>query len=1039
MLVISAALGAAASVGCGAPSSWSPRAPGASPTLHEGGHLHGARGPGLDSGTWVQGARVVPEVGPDERAYGTEHGGGLRAILSGIRVVTMPNGVVLAADDRLPQPPSVSTTVPDRLGGGFLFVLGSTVWRADRWLSPLHPIFTAPSTVSRLIVGLDRMYARTASGAPFAFDARTGARLDAGPWPVGPSVTAFGALDGWRALAVVDMRGLVATFDAGASWRPLPLPMEARDIVVSGDGLLVGGLDASHNGAWYEVRADGEASRISTSRTLRGGPPPPSPSSSVSPTPTADSALRFLGRRPLVAAVEQGWPLRDGTALVARDGTLSRVRLDGGAVLEMAREAFPLRNARCDATPLGKAAAFVCAEPRGRTIVYVLDETRGTLEERHVWDDPRVVLPSGRGLLAVRGGCASRASTVTAEGQAYCVVSKTGAREVVVPATLTSPGSERVVALEDGRVAVVTQPNFDLTRATLARVPREGRRVGTPLPLHFPAMEPEVARILRLGTWLDGFHEIRPGVLGGWVEAGGALLGLEIDENGGVRPGAYVRDLGNVVVSGRFGLGWLPSRVGYETTDGGMTWSRVDLPEPVASSAPPSTASRGCGPIGCTSSGWIRVGWGGKREPLPPEPPPARYATPSVWSVPLDLECELASTPFGPRAGAPPRRGAPSPHGPHGIVGVLGAPSPAASDTTPFQGVAAPALRPDEVLASVEAADLPDRSMRGSPVARLYAWGPKGADWSSGSKWLVRWLGPFGSVNDLASSAAAPSPFSNLDAARRLLGLGAPVITQWTLAAAEDPRHGLLLGRRYSPPETTVLLLEAERPSLEIRREGGEPFGTVDAALRAGGLWFMAAAAPAGDLPATVLYALEGATAREVARVPRASEGGTRPDAVHLARREGTRAVALILEGQPSADRPSLSRWAMPVDPESGAVGEPERLGAADLTDRGSVPVCEGDEGGWRVELPWPGAARLHLGDGTVTPLQTPIARIHFAEGGTCVEAVAGSLDVPSAQRLEGSATGRPSGVGALRPGGATLPLLVATSVGRRALRCTKR
>src|SRR6478752_8018518 len=74
----------------------------------------------------IRPARLVPvRQGDDDRTYGTEPGGGKRMLVGGVRVIRLAGGGVLSAQDPLPSPPSVTIEVPERLGGGFLFVIGS--------------------------------------------------------------------------------------------------------------------------------------------------------------------------------------------------------------------------------------------------------------------------------------------------------------------------------------------------------------------------------------------------------------------------------------------------------------------------------------------------------------------------------------------------------------------------------------------------------------------------------------------------------------------------------------------------------------------------------------------------------------------------------------------------------------------------------------------------------------------------------------------------------------------------------------------------
>ena len=167
-------------------------------------------------------ARLVPLRDEDEKdkSFGTEPGGGKRMLVSGVRVVRLAAGGMQSATDPLPSVPTATVEVPERLGGGFLFVIGPVIWRADRWLAPLKMIYAAPLAPQHLFVGLDRAYVRLPNGAFTAFDARTGTPMDLGPWPGSPEVTQYVAADGWRAVAIADMQGVAAaTFDAGAKWR----------------------------------------------------------------------------------------------------------------------------------------------------------------------------------------------------------------------------------------------------------------------------------------------------------------------------------------------------------------------------------------------------------------------------------------------------------------------------------------------------------------------------------------------------------------------------------------------------------------------------------------------------------------------------------------------------------------------------------------------------------------------------------------------------------------------------------------------------
>ncbi|MBL9112165.1 MAG: hypothetical protein JNM74_22960, partial [Myxococcales bacterium] len=185
----------------------------------------------------VHGARMVPEK-VDTASFTADGDGSRRGVLAGYRVLARPDGAVHVSDERLAQAPQATLEVPSRLGGGYLYVVGSSVLRSDTWLSEAVPVFAAQGTISRVFVGLDRVYVRTPTGH-VAIDPRTGAPKDIGPFPPGPQVVAYGARDGWRAAAIADLIGLVTTEDAGATWKKLELGIDPKTVTVNASGSLV--------------------------------------------------------------------------------------------------------------------------------------------------------------------------------------------------------------------------------------------------------------------------------------------------------------------------------------------------------------------------------------------------------------------------------------------------------------------------------------------------------------------------------------------------------------------------------------------------------------------------------------------------------------------------------------------------------------------------------------------------------------------------------------------------------------------------------
>ena len=947
----------------------------------------------------VHGARLVPEV--DEASGpgiyigpGVEPGGGVRRIVHGMRLVNLASGAVLSAPDRLPGSPAAIVAVPERLGGGFLFQLGTTLWYAERWLAPAKPVFQSSTAIGRTVIGLDRVYVRAQSGAHQAFDPTNGARLDLGPWPEAPSVTSYVAADGWRAAAVADWRGVLATFDAGATWKAIPLPMAAREVSLLGDAIVAQGVDAGGQAAWYEIQGDGQVTKLS-------GAPRAAALAHVVEAGPADGVARRFGRKPLLAAIEDGWPLSDGTAVVARDGALARIRLSDGAIVESAADAYELRASRCHPVSLARKEGdarfgFVCGEVRGTTILYAYDPESGRMNELRRWEQPRAIISSGNGALAVRGGCGASDGSEDRDRtqQSYCLLPRDGHwREIRVRGDV---GGERVVVLSDGRVAVLSPPNGSLGSLRVTVLDKGSAKT---VPVSFPALPQDVARVLKNGVWLEGFEERKPGVLGGWVEAAGSMIGVEVTLDGHAKHGRFIRDAGNPMVSGRYGLGFTGARRGYETTDGGMTWADVDLPDPALTN-PRAVKERACGPVGCTAAGWLRVGWGAAPAATHLEAPPVPRHTANYANT-LDLVCEpTAGTP--PEAPKPPPRAHVAEEQPQVAYGHYGRYYPGGyypgyqarglSELPAFFTAGAPILKPEELGVNM---DVPERTGYGRSVARIYAWGPKAGDWDRAGRWVARWVWPFGGWPDVRSSQLSTAPFASLDGAMRGLGVGQN--GQGFAVAGDDARHLLALAKHYVQPtgwETTMLALESDRPPLEVRRSDGEPFSDVIAATRAGGHWYALTGPSAGEVAAAVIWVVDGSSARELARVPRAGDGYAQPPTARLARRSDGRAIGLVIDGQPANERGPAQRWVLPIDLESGGAGEPEPIGAADFSDRPLAP-CEEGAPGWIYDTTLQTAV-LHFGTEART-VSTPIVRVHATTSRACLAMMGASVDAQAA------------------------------------------
>ncbi len=339
-------------------------------------------------------------------------------------------------------------------------------------------------------------------------------------------------------------------------------------------------------------------------------------------------------------------------------------------------------------------------------------------------------------------------------------------------------------------------------------------------------------------------------------------------------------------------------------------------------------------------------------------------------------------------------------------------------------------------------------------MARVYAWGPNSGEWDPQGRWQVRWHWPWSGWAEARSSATAFVPWGSLDAARRALAIGPAPPTGWTVAAGDDPDHALLLARHTLGVATVdAFVLETDRAPVEIHRPGGEPFPDVEAAIRTGGHWYLATVEGHGESSATVVWLVDGSGAREAARVPRTAFE-TRP-ALRFARRADGRALGLVVDGQGDGKRGGVQiaqtvamRWVVALDLESGSVGDPQPLAPVDLADR-PVTLCAGedagDDDGWELEAPYPGAVVLRLGTRWTASLQSVVARMRVSTDRACVERVAGSVDA-YASAPAGALVRSDPAMGPLRPGGddlltakRTIVASVLSARSRYALRCSAR
>ncbi len=933
-------------------------------------------------------SRLIPDLaGP--RGVVARDSGQRRVLLDRLRMIARDDGAIERASELLPRGAVSAVALPPRLGGGYLFLAntgsGAQIWRATDWLARLRPLVQLSSVVDAVIPGFDRLYVRYQSnGRLAAIDADTGDPRGLGTLPPAAAYGRLAFADGWRAVVDTDLRGPLATFDAGSTWRSVGIGERPLSIdVVSGDPAV------TVAGGRYFIDARGAVTFRPDETPREGGP-------AADDIEAATQPPGPLGKKPLRAAIEDGFPDSLTTAVVARGGALVRVSLHDGSVIATAQDAYPERLASCHALRVGPGMGFLCGERDGATAVY---EFAAPLALRPVlrFPRPRFVAASGNGALVIRGSCeepAGAASAAIEDGaRPYCVRSAAGAlREIRIKGEL---GVERVIALADGRVIVLVPPRGgsagQLTLLSFGKA--------TSVPLKLPADPPFASRLLRRGMWLDGVEERENGVLGGWVEAGGPVIGVRIALDGKVTAGDVRDDVGGAILAGRFGLSRGEGGRAAETTDGGLHWEVLDLPER-DDEAERSGPTRACGPAGCVLGGWMRVGWGkaASNDDMHPAETPRASSTTTRSSPQIGFTCELGAVATPPLPIAPtiaaPRVVIKAPKPPAravglGAIGVRGGSFRSGVSTlvTPngwlsFRNTPAPPLGPDEIgIDNGPYADL--------VMVHAYAWGKRGADWSRAGRFQVRFDDRFDPTGGVRSSAVSASLWGDEIQAAESIGTGAYGSAAW--AAYLDPSGKAAFTYACRGSNCSFFAVEGGQPVLPVRDAQGRsgamlrPF--ANGAVRVGETWYVITQGTSSE--AVVLWRIDLGVARQLGTYYRPARYGI--ESPRIVRRAFGSAVGLLVAGAPEPGERVGSWYVLPVNTETGEIGEAVQLVRRDLADV-AIERCAAGRDGWVLDTGFDTTALVEVNGsyGTFDGLEM---RARMDSGSLCIEALASRVD----------------------------------------------
>ena len=761
--------------------------------------------------------RLFPPLeGPASVAAGEERDGSRRIIAYGLRVLQRPGGALELAREYLPASRRVrSLELPARFGGGFLFYAPSSnttlFYRAPTFTGELDPFARLEFEADSVVAGFDRLYVVATRPDRFvALDAERGTALGLGSLPPSPAYGKMAFVDGWFGAVQVPLRGTLVTFDAGSSWRPLGVTTNTLD---EKDGALRlagpdGVQDLDHTGTLTRLdqvtletsRNNAIADRLRARNTG---------------TRALGEAGTRLGQNALKLAVLRGFKDTDGSLVVADAGVLLRIRESDGKLLDTDSHAYPGAG-ECSALHMGRGFGFACNESGNQTALYAFVAPFAMRPVR-TFAGARYVASSGNGSLVIRGSCAGSAS---APG-AYCIAGKSGGfAEIQVKGDL---GVERVVALEDGRVAVIVPPRLGAP-GFLSLIDSRGKEQR--LALKLPAPGPGTT-LLEKGLWLDGFVEQPGGVLAGWVAAAEPFAGVRVSLDGTVTVSRSEVGIDRALLSATRAL--VVGRTGraHESIDGGFEWTDVDLPLEFDGAREPQGEARlqGCSELGCAFGGFVRSGWRSGSEaprlrsaPLP-DVTPLLQPGGSRWI----LRCEASGEPSEPALPVVP-----------GARSLAKADDGVSAPWAPFLEVAAPVLASGEV--GFDASNVDPES---TPL-HAYVWGERGADWARDGHLQLRVFDRFSIQHAALQSAVTRSPWADATTAAESFGFdGTGNPTTWRAVLDAGGRGAAVLVSAHGTLD--LLLFEEGKTATRLANAGRLGFGMLSTAAKLNDAWYVAA------------------------------------------------------------------------------------------------------------------------------------------------------------------------------------------------------
>jgi hypothetical protein len=312
----------------------------------------------------------------------------------------------------------------------------------------------------------------------------------------------------------------------------------------------------------------------------------------------------------------------------------------------------------------------------------------------------------------------------------------------------------------------------------------------------------------------------------------------------------------------------------------------------------------------------------------------------------------------------------------------------------PFRGLPPPQLGGDEV-------GFGNGSYGESTVQMYaYAWGKKGADWTRAGRWQVRFEDRFDPGASVRSSAVTASLWGDEVSASEAMGNRAYGASAWS--ALLDPSGHAALADVCRSSMCAFYAIADGQPVLPIRDASGRA-GTfhgpyANGAARVGETWFFLTQGNAYD--AVALWRVDLGVARMIGHYYRPARYGL--EAPRLVRRAIGGALGVLVAAPPEPGERAGTWYVLPVNPDTGELGEATLLARRDLAGP-ALTRCAPGQDGWLLDTSVETTTSIDV-PGLPSVFDMIELRLRLDPGSACVEGLAARVD-----SLGDRASGKPA------------------------------